>query len=105
MFAILFTCQFVAVEELVVSVLQEIDPTVDDILIGGQSLLELFIPTPEIKILPVPSKVECFVFVSHQLHVIFQEACPLLEIVASLLFRVELFFVDEVFDEGIDVRL
>jgi hypothetical protein len=86
-------------------IFQEVVPIVDDILIGGKSLLELLIPAAEITILPISCEVECFSFISDQFHVVLEEASPLPEIIAALLLGVVELLVDEVFDEGVDVRL
>lgn len=87
--AIFFARQLVPLQKLVVHVLQEIDPIVDDILIAGKPLLELLVSAAKIKVLPVPCKTERLAFVPHQLDVILEESRPLPEIVASFFLGVE----------------
>ena len=105
MLAILFACQLVPLHKLAVRILQEIDPVVDDVLIGGEPLLEPLVPAAKVKVLPVPAEAERLAFVPHQLDVVLEEPRPLPEIVASFFLGVEQLLVDEVLDEGVNVGL
>lgn len=102
-FLVFLASQFIALQKLIMHVLEEVVPIIDDVLIGGKSFLKLLILVAEVTILPIPCKVECFSFISNQFYVILEEASPLSEIIAAFLFGVVEFFVNEVFDERVDV--
>lgn len=105
MLLVLLECNSISLHELRMDILQVIHLAVDNFLILLERFFEVIILLPEVKVLTIPYETELLFLLIYEFDVILDVLGELLEIVRSLFFGVVQFLVDELFNEGIDVRL
>ncbi len=104
-FFVFFYSHFIILSELSVDILDEISVTIDNIFIFLERLLELLTSLTIVIIIAISSKVEGFLLLSNEFYEILQIFGELFEVIASLFLRIVELLEDQVFDEGVDVRL